>query len=77
MRGQVCNLLLLPVLASTVPLGSALPDERSGLFCQYHSIASQYVHKIFTLSVFDTVQRCIYNIYKEFFSPGSVQQIIP
>jgi hypothetical protein len=31
MRGRVCNLLLLLVLASTVPLGSALSDERSGL----------------------------------------------
>jgi hypothetical protein len=25
---------------------------------------SHYLHKIFTLSVFDTVQGCIYNIYK-------------
>jgi hypothetical protein len=30
-RGRVCNLLLLLVLASSVPLGSALSDERSGL----------------------------------------------
>jgi hypothetical protein len=30
-RGWVCNLLLLLVLASTVPLGSALSEERSGL----------------------------------------------
>jgi hypothetical protein len=30
-RGRVCNLLLLLVLASAVPLGSALSDERSGL----------------------------------------------
>jgi hypothetical protein len=30
-RGRVCNLLLLLVLASEVPLGSALSDERSGL----------------------------------------------
>jgi hypothetical protein len=29
-RGQVCNLLLL-VLASAAPLGSAVSDERSGL----------------------------------------------
>jgi hypothetical protein len=29
-RGRVCNLLLLLVLACTVPLGSALSDERSG-----------------------------------------------
>jgi hypothetical protein len=27
--------------------------------------------------VFDTVQGCIYNIYKASFSPGSVQQIMP
>jgi hypothetical protein len=48
-RGRVCNLLLLLLLESVVPLGSALSDERSGL-----SFVSQYVHKIFTLSVFDT-----------------------
>jgi hypothetical protein len=30
----------------------------------------KYLHKIFTLSVFDTVQECIYNIYKASFSPG-------
>jgi hypothetical protein len=30
-RGRVYNLLLLLVLASTVPLGSVLSDERSGL----------------------------------------------
>jgi hypothetical protein len=30
-KGRVCNLLLLLVLASVVPLGSALSDERSGL----------------------------------------------
>jgi hypothetical protein len=30
-RGQVCNFLLVLVLASAVPLGSALSDERSGL----------------------------------------------
>jgi hypothetical protein len=30
-RGRVCNLLLLLVLASAVPLGSALSDEKSGL----------------------------------------------
>jgi hypothetical protein len=38
---------------------------------------SHYLHKIFTLSVFDTVQGCIYNIYKASFSAGSVQQIMP
>jgi hypothetical protein len=42
-RGRVCNLLLLLVLASAVPLGSALSDDRSGL-----SLVSQYVHKVFT-----------------------------
>jgi hypothetical protein len=31
-RGCICNLLLLLVQASAVPLGSALSDERSGLF---------------------------------------------
>jgi hypothetical protein len=31
----------------------------------------RYLHKIFTLSVFDTVQECIYNIYKASLSPGS------
>jgi hypothetical protein len=56
-RGQVCNLLLLLVLANAVPLG--LPTLTRGrvcllsVFCQYHSIASQYLHKILTLSVFD------------------------
>jgi hypothetical protein len=30
-RGRVCNLLLLLVLATAVPLGSALSNERSGL----------------------------------------------
>jgi hypothetical protein len=34
------------------------------VFRQYHSIMSHYLHKIFPLSVFDTVQGCIYNIYK-------------
>jgi hypothetical protein len=28
-----------------------------------------YLHKIFTLSVFDRVQECIYNIYKVSFIP--------
>jgi hypothetical protein len=31
MRGRVCNLLLLLILASTVPLRSAFFDKRSGL----------------------------------------------
>jgi hypothetical protein len=54
-RGRVCKLLLLLVLASAVTLG--LPSLKRGQvcllssFCQYQSIASQYVHKIFTLSV--------------------------
>jgi hypothetical protein len=30
-KGRVCNLLLLLVLASAVPLGSALSDERSSI----------------------------------------------
>jgi hypothetical protein len=34
-------------------------------------------HPVFTISMFDTVQGCIYNIYKAPFSPGSVQQIMP
>jgi hypothetical protein len=38
---------------------------------------TRYLHKIFTLSVFDTVQGCIYNMYKATFSPGSIQQIMP
>jgi hypothetical protein len=83
-RGRVCNLLFLLVLASAVPLGSALSDERSDLsfvsFFQYQSIVSMYIrylHKIFTLSVFDTVQGCIYTIHKASFSPDSVQQIMP
>jgi hypothetical protein len=66
-RGRVCNLLLLLVLASTVPLGSALLTRGQAcfsVFCQYQSIVSRYVYKIFTLSVFDTVQGSIYNIYK-------------
>jgi hypothetical protein len=58
-RGLIFNLLLLLVLASAVPLRSALSDERSGLSLVsllLASVYSQYVHKIFTLSVFDTVQ---------------------
>jgi hypothetical protein len=35
------------------------------------------LHKIFTLSVLDTVKECIYNIYKASFSSGSVRQIMP
>jgi hypothetical protein len=31
-RGRVCNLLLLLVLASAVPLGSALSDKRTDLY---------------------------------------------
>jgi hypothetical protein len=39
-RGRVCNLLLLLVLASAVPLVSALSDERSGLsFVSFDSIS--------------------------------------
>jgi hypothetical protein len=83
MRGRVCNLLLLLFLASAVTLGSALFDERSGLsFISLLSVSVynqslyiRYLHKIFTLSMFDTVQECIYN--KASFSPGSVQQIMP
>jgi hypothetical protein len=44
------------------------------VFCQYQSTISYSLHKIFTLSVFDTVQGCI---YKASGSPGSVQQIMP
>jgi uncharacterized membrane protein len=63
-RGRVCNLLLLLVLASAVPLGPALSDERSSLSFVSVSISMyiRYLHKIFTLSVFDTVQGCIYNV---------------
>jgi hypothetical protein len=71
-RGRIGNLLLLLVLASAVTLGSSLSDERPGM-----SIISHYLLKIFTIYVFDTVQECIYNIYKASFSPGSVQQIMP
>jgi hypothetical protein len=75
-RGRVCNLLLLLVLASAVPLGSALSDERSGLsfVCISLYMYIRYLHKIFTLSVLDTVQECV---YKASFSAGSVQQIMP
>jgi hypothetical protein len=38
---------------------------------------NHYLHKIFTLSVFDTVQEYRCNIYKASFSLGSVQQIMP
>jgi hypothetical protein len=37
----------------------------------------RYLHKIFTLSVFDTVQGCICNIYKASFSPGSDSRLSP
>jgi uncharacterized membrane protein len=75
-RGQVYNLLLLLALTSAVPLGSALFDERSGLsFVSFVRISLwlvsmyiRYLHKIFKLSVFDTVQVCIYNMYKASFS---------
>jgi hypothetical protein len=77
MRGRASNLLLLLVLASSVPLRSALSDEKSGLSFVSISLVSQYVHNVFTLSVFDTVQGCIYNIYKASVSPGSAQQIMP
>jgi hypothetical protein len=60
-RGRVCNLLLLLVLASAVPLGSAISDERSGLsfasiILQSVSTYIRYLHKIFTLCVY-TVHR--------------------
>jgi hypothetical protein len=77
MRGRVCNLLLLLVLASAITV--CLPSLTRGQACllSVSVIVSQYVHrylhKIFTLSVFDTVQGCI---YKASFSPGSVQQIM-
>jgi hypothetical protein len=82
MRERVCNLLLLLVLASAVTLGSALSDERSGLSFDSISLLTvsmyvRYLHKMFTLSVFNTVQDCMYNIYKASFSPGLIQQIIP
>jgi hypothetical protein len=66
-RGRVCNLLLLLILASAVTLG--LPSLTRGQvclllsFCWYQSVVCQYVHKTFTLPVFDTVQGYIYNIY--------------
>jgi hypothetical protein len=41
MRGRVCNLLLLLVLASAVTLGPALSDKRSGL--SFVSISLQSV----------------------------------
>jgi hypothetical protein len=40
-RGRVCNLLLLLVLATAVPLGSALSNERSGL-----SFVREVLHNI-------------------------------
>jgi hypothetical protein len=76
MRERVCNLLWCWSRQRSHGR-STLSDERSGL--SFVSI-SQYVHKVlyklFTLPVFDTVQECIYNIYKVSFSPGSVQQIM-
>jgi hypothetical protein len=44
------------------------------VFCRYQSVVSVYISY---LSLFDTVQSCVYNIYKASFSPGSVQQIMP
>jgi hypothetical protein len=61
-RGWVCNLLLLLVLASAVPLGSALSDERSGL-------------SFVSISLWSVTMYIRY-IYKASFSPGSVQQIM-
>jgi hypothetical protein len=49
MRGRVCNILLLLVLARAAPLGSSLSDERSGLSLV---IISQYVHKAFTKDIY-------------------------
>jgi hypothetical protein len=45
-RGRVCNLLLLLVLASAIPLGSAVSEERSSLFfVSLLSVSvSTYVH---------------------------------
>jgi hypothetical protein len=84
-RGRVCNVLLLLILASAVTIG--LPSLTRGQVCLCHPFVSispwsvsmyiKYLRKIFTLPVFDTVQGCIYNIYKASFSPGSVQQIMP
>jgi hypothetical protein len=75
-RGWVCNLLLLLLLASAVPLGSVpLWWEVGSVFCQYQSIVSMYMylHKIFALSVFDTVQGCsLYTIHTR---PLSVQAL--
>jgi hypothetical protein len=55
-RGLVCHLLLLLVLASAVPPGSALADRRSGLSFVSISLFSvsmyiKYLRKIFKLSV--------------------------
>jgi hypothetical protein len=61
-RGRVCNLLLLLVLRQSSHTWSTLSDERSDLsFVSLLSVSvySQYVRKIFTLSVFNTVQGCI------------------
>jgi hypothetical protein len=73
-RGRVCNLLKLLDLASAVTLSGVC---LLAVFRQYQSIMSHYLLKIFTLSVFDTVQGCVYNIYKASFSPGSVHHIMP
>jgi hypothetical protein len=43
-------------------------------------VVSQYLHKLFTLTIYIICVRhssAMYNIYKDSFSPGSVQQIMP
>jgi hypothetical protein len=65
-RGRVYNLLLLLVLASAFAVGFALFEERSGLSFVSISLYSvtmyiRYLHKIFILSVIDTVKECMYN----------------
>jgi hypothetical protein len=51
-RGRVCNLLLLLVLASSVPLGSALSDKRSGLSCVSLLSISVYRQSVRTQGIY-------------------------
>jgi hypothetical protein len=76
-----CDQILLSVRMllseSCCFLRGALSVER---FCLSFVILSrveiyQYLHKSFTFHAF-RVQKFMYNIYKSYFSPGSVQQIM-
>jgi hypothetical protein len=62
--------------SSPAQSSSDLASLTRGRGLSYVSLLSVSVYSQ-SLSVFDIVQRCIYNIYNVSFSPGSTQQIMP